>query len=248
MNELQLERYSRQILLPNFDIAGQDRLLNAKILIIGMGGLGNIAAAYLAAAGVSQLTLVDDDVVEVSNLQRQVLYRNQDIGQNKAAAAAVQLGQLNPDSVIEIVTERLDDNALAAHIANVDLVLDCSDNFATRQQINRECYRLSTSLVSAAAIRWEGQLMSFLYHQQTGPCYQCLYPNLSDQQLNCSQSGIISPVVGSLGVLQALDALKIISQCGVVQHALLRLFDGFTGQWREVKLTQDPACSICAGG
>ncbi|MCZ2720091.1 molybdopterin-synthase adenylyltransferase MoeB [Marinomonas sp. 15G1-11] len=245
MNETELDRYSRQILLANFDYMGQQRLLDARILMVGVGGLGNIAASYLTAAGIGHLTLVDDDFVESSNLQRQVLFKESNIGQKKVDAAKMQLSSLNSSTQIDVIDARLSGQELVKQIQQADLVMDCTDNFVIRQQINQACHAYKTPLVSAAAIRWEGQIVSFLFDQAMAPCYQCLYPNLSDNALNCSQSGIISPVVGSIGVLQSLEALKIISQCGVVTHGVLKLFDGFNGQWRELTLTADPDCKVC---
>ncbi|MFT2112325.1 HesA/MoeB/ThiF family protein [Marinomonas sp. 2405UD68-3] len=245
MNEIQLDRYSRQILLANFDYIGQQKLLDARVLMVGVGGLGNIAASYLVAAGVGHLVLVDDDVVENSNLQRQVLFKERNVGQKKVHAAKQQLEALNSSTHIEVIDTRLSEAALSKQIEKVGLVMDCTDNFTIRQQINQLCYSHKTPLVSAAAIRWEGQIISFRFDQALSPCYQCLYPNLSSEALSCSQSGIISPVVGSIGVLQSLEALKILSECGQVAHGLLKLFDGFSGQWRELKLTSDPACKVC---
>lgn len=245
MNELQLDRYSRQILLPNFDIEGQQKLLQAKVMVIGLGGLGNIAACYLAAAGVGHLTLVDDDKVELSNLARQVLYRQEDIGVEKAHAAQQQISQMNGDIDVEVLLERLDEDSLSQKVHAYDLVLDCTDNFEIRQIINKLCHKNKINLVSGAAIRWQGQVQSFLFAEHDQICYQCLYPDLNDANLNCSQSGIISPVVGTIGVLQALDAIKVISGCGKVQHAKLRVFDGFEGAWRDINLSQDPECVIC---
>lgn len=246
MNELQLERYSRQILLPNFDIEGQQKLMQAKVMVIGLGGLGNIASCYLAAAGVGHLTLVDDDLVELSNLARQVLYRQDDIDLPKAKAAQRQIADMNDEVEVELVLQRLDESSLAQKINHYDLILDCTDNFEIRQIINKLCHKHQKNLVSGAAIRWEGQVQSFLFEKHNSICYQCLYPNLSDTNLNCSQSGIISPVVGTIGVLQSLDAIKILSGCGRVQHAKLRVFDGFDGIWRDINLTQDPECVICS--
>lgn len=246
MNELQLDRYSRQLLLPNFDVEGQLALSQATILVIGMGGLGNIAATYLACAGIGELILADGDQLEMSNLPRQVLYDETDLGSNKAAAACEALKAKNSEANISIIESRLEGELLNQSVMSADVILDCTDNFTARQSIHRACLANKKPLVSAAAIRWEGQLISFLYDKQPSPCYECLYPSLSDNQLSCSESGIISPVVGSLGVLQALDALKIASGCGKVQHGLLKLFDGFEGRWREMKLTHDPECSVCA--
>ncbi|GAB3481541.1 HesA/MoeB/ThiF family protein [Marinomonas epiphytica] len=246
MTELELDRYSRQLLLSNFDVQGQVNLAQARILIVGMGGLGNIAATYLASAGVGQLLLIDDDQVEVSNLPRQVLYDEAQLGMSKVQAAQQQLLKKNPHCEVLIREQRLTYDDIDELVDKATLVLDCTDNFTTRQMINRACYQQKTALVSAAAIRWEGQLISFRYDQTLTTCYECLYPDLSDQQLSCNQSGVIGPVVGTLGVLQALDALKIASQCGEVKHAILRLFDGFTGQWRQLGISAEPNCSVCS--
>ncbi|MBR7887318.1 molybdopterin-synthase adenylyltransferase MoeB [Marinomonas sp. A79] len=245
MNESELDRYSRQLLLPNFDIEGQLKLGQAKVLVIGLGGLGNIASTYLAASGVGSLILADGDQLELSNLPRQVLYDESQLGLDKVVAAAQQITKKDPAVLVRTIAQRLEGSVLQQAVAEADIVLDCTDNFSARQSINQACLIQSTPLVSAAAIRWEGQLISFLYHEQGSPCYECLYPELSDQQLSCNESGIISPVVGMLGVFQALETLKIASGCGEVKHGALRLFDGFTGRWRELTLTQDPKCQAC---
>ncbi|UTW01630.1 molybdopterin-synthase adenylyltransferase MoeB [Marinomonas rhizomae] len=246
MNELELDRYSRQLLLPNFDIQGQLNLAQAKVLVIGLGGLGNIAATYLATSGVGHLTLADGDQLESSNLPRQVLYDENQVGLNKVEAAVKQIALKNSAVKVEVIAHKLADAALLKAVEQADVILDCTDNFTARQAINRACLSLKKPLVSAAAIRWEGQLVSFLYHQQSTPCYECLYPSLSDQQLSCNESGIVAPVVGLLGVYQALEALKLASGCGIVKHGVLRLFDGFEGSWREMRLSQDPECFACA--
>ncbi|WP_137170724.1 HesA/MoeB/ThiF family protein [Marinomonas sp. FW-1] len=246
MNESELDRYSRQLLLPNFDIQGQLNLAQTKVLVIGLGGLGNIAATYLATSGVGHLILADGDQLESSNLPRQVLYNEQQLGLNKVDAAAEQIAQKNSAVHVEVLTQKLSGELLLNTVEQADVVLDCTDNFTARQAINRACMALKKPLVSAAAIRWEGQLVNFLYDQQSTPCYECLYPSLSDQQLSCNESGIVAPVVGMLGVYQALEALKLASGCGKVKHGVLRLFDGFEGSWREMRLTQDPECSACA--
>ncbi len=246
MNEIELDRYSRQLLLADFDVEGQLRLKQAKVLIVGLGGLGNIAATYLATSGVGHLLLADDDRIENSNLPRQVLYEESQIGRTKVEAAVSQLRAKNASTEFDMIEQRLSDENLQKVIADVDAVLDCTDNFTTRQAINRACWQLKTPLISAAAIRWEGQLVSFLYDQQDSPCYECLYPALSDQALSCNESGILSPVVGLLGVYQALEAIKVVSQCGIVKHGSLKLFDGFQASWREMQLTQDPACNVCS--
>lgn len=246
MNESELDRYSRQLLLPNFDVGGQLKLASSHVLVIGLGGLGNIAATYLATSGVGTLTLADGDQLESSNLPRQVLYDENQVGFNKAVAAAEQLAMKNPHIRIYPIPRKLQADALHKAVESADVVLDCTDNFVARQSINRACLTYKKPLVSAAAIRWEGQLVSFLYHQQTSPCYECLYPELSDKQLSCNESGIIAPVVGMLGVFQALEAIKLASGCGEVKHATLRLFDGFEGRWRDMRLTQDPECLACS--
>ncbi|MCV2403774.1 molybdopterin-synthase adenylyltransferase MoeB [Marinomonas sp. C2222] len=246
MNEYELERYSRQLLLANFDVAGQMKLAEASVLVIGLGGLGNIAATYLATSGFGRLLLADGDLLEVSNLPRQVLYDESQVGTHKVIAAAEQILQKNPTVKVETITEALSGEQLEKAVKKVGVILDCTDNFTARKSINRACLKYKKPLVSAAAIRWEGQLVSFLYHQQTSLCYECLYPSLSDQQLSCNESGILSPVVGLLGVYQALEAIKLASGCGEVKHGALRLFDGFSGQWRTMQLTKDPQCLACS--
>lgn len=246
MNDSELERYSRQILLPDFDITGQLKLASAHVMVVGVGGLGNIAALYLSAAGVGKLTLVDHDLVDLSNLPRQVLYSTSHINLAKVMAAKEALAKQNPKTQVIALEEKLTQQKLEQRINTIDLVLDCTDNFAIRQIINKVCFQTQTNLVTGAGIRWQGQLQSFLFAEQSQTCYQCLYPHLDDNALNCSESGVISPLIGTIGVLQALDAMKILSGCGKVEHGKLRMFDGLQGQWREVRLTQDPECPICS--
>lgn len=245
MNESELDRYSRQLLLPNFDIQGQLNLTHARVLIIGLGGLGNIAATYLATSGVGTLILADGDQLESSNLPRQVLYDESQLGLDKVIAAAQQIAKKNAAINVQTIAQKLSGESLLDAVSNADVVLDCTDNFTARQAINRACLSQRTPLVSAAAIRWEGQLVSFLYDKESAPCYECLYPALSDQQLSCNESGIIAPVVGLLGVYQALEAIKLVSGCGTVRHGALKVFDGFEGHWREMRLTRDPECLAC---
>ncbi len=245
MNESELDRYSRQLLLPNFDVEGQMALSQTCVLVIGLGGLGNIAATYLATSGIGTLILADGDQIECSNLPRQVLYDEDQVGRNKVDAAAHQIAKKNPAVKVQVIAEKLVGESLTESILKADVVLDCTDKFTARQAINRACLSLKKPLVSAAAIRWEGQLISFLYHQELTPCYECLYPSLSDQQLSCNESGIVSPVVGLLGVFQALEAIKLASGCGKVKHGVLKLFDGFESSWREMRLTKDPECKAC---
>ncbi|ADZ91998.1 HesA/MoeB/ThiF family protein [Marinomonas mediterranea] len=246
MNESQLNRYSRQLLLPNFDIEGQLNLSSKRALIVGVGGLGNIAATYLAGAGVGTLTLLDDDCIEESNLPRQVLFNESNVGESKAKAAKDLLNAKASDVTINAVESKLNEHNAEALVSEVDVVLDCTDNFKTRKLLHRACYKAKVSLVSGAAIRWEGQLITFRYDTDASPCYECLYPELSDQALSCNENGIMGPVVGAMGVMQSLDAVKLLSDKGEVAHGRLKIFDGFAGSWREMTLTQDPECALCA--
>jgi len=245
MNDAQLLRYSRQILLPQVDIAGQEQLLAARALIIGAGGLGSPAAMYLAAAGVGQLVIVDDDVVELSNLQRQLLHHDADIGRNKAASAGDALHTINPDIHITPRADRLQGELLAAAVRQADVVLDCSDNFATRFAVNAACVRQRTPLVSGAAIRMQGQVAVFDSRDDSSPCYCCLYKPGETEEETCSATGVLSPVVGIIGSLQALEALKLILSLGDSLAGRLVVFDGLAHDWRTLRLQRDPGCPVC---
>jgi molybdopterin/thiamine biosynthesis adenylyltransferase len=245
LSDHELLRYSRQIMLPKFDIAGQLALKNASVLILGLGGLGSPAALYLAAAGVGKLVLVDDDEVDLSNLQRQIVHTEKMLGQAKVESAASQLRQINPHIDYEIIAQRLEADELKNLIESVDLVLDCSDNFATRFEVNRYSVETLTPLVSAAAIRMEGQISVFDPRQATSPCYQCLYPEGSEQAMTCSESGVMSPLVGILGSMQAMEAIKVLSGLGESLVGRLLILDAMTMQWRSLKLKKDPQCSCC---
>lgn len=245
MNDELLLRYSRQIMLPEFDYDGQQRLVDARVLILGVGGLGSPAAMYLSAAGVGNLVLVDDDEVEISNLQRQIVHREQTLGLSKVDSAKQTLSQVNPHTHVHCIGHRLSETALREQIGSCDVVLDCTDNFASRYLTNRLCVATKTPLVSAAAIRWEGQILVVDPNQQDAPCYECLYGEGQEQNLNCSETGIMSPVVGMMGTWQALEAIKLISQVGTAHVGKLSVFDGLTGQWRQLKLPQNPECSCC---
>ncbi|HCS29293.1 MAG TPA: molybdopterin-synthase adenylyltransferase MoeB [Spongiibacteraceae bacterium] len=248
MQDEQLLRYSRHILLPGLDVDGQERLLAASVLIVGLGGLGSPVALYLAAAGVGRLTLADDDMVELSNLQRQIAHRSEDIGSSKVASARDACLALNPDTVITTIDQRLEGAALASVVAAVDLVVDCSDNFATRFALNAACVEAAKPLVSGAAIRSEGQLSVFDSRQDDSPCYRCLYsPDDDGQQLNCSEAGVLAPVVGVIGSMQALETVKLLSGFGEPLTGRLLLLDGATMDIRTLKLAKDPACPVCGG-
>ncbi|WP_202904740.1 molybdopterin-synthase adenylyltransferase MoeB [Marinagarivorans algicola] len=246
MTDLELARYSRQILLPQFDVAGQLALKNARVLIIGLGGLGSPAAMYMAAAGVGALVLVDDDVVDISNLQRQVVHCERRVGMTKVASAKEQLMALNSQVTIECIAQRIESDALQAQVTRADIVVDCSDNFATRCAINAACVKGQTPLVSGAAIRFEGQIAVFNQSQEA-PCYQCLYGLLGEQNLSCSQAGVLSPIVGIVGAYQALEAIKVLAGVGEGINGRVQFFDGLKAQWREFILKKDKACTICAG-
>ena len=245
MNDAQLLRYSRQIMLPQLDIEGQETLLAARALIVGAGGLGSPAAMYLAAAGVGQLVIADHDVVELSNLQRQLLHHDKDIGLNKAASAHDTLATINPDIEIIPIPQKLHDEQLDDEVRLADVVLDCSDNFATRFAVNVACVKNRTPLVSGAAIRMEGQVAVFDSRQADSPCYHCLYKEGEEADQTCSENGVLSPVVGIIGSLQALEALKVILSLGETLTGRLLAFDGLTLEWRTLKLQQDPACKTC---
>jgi adenylyltransferase/sulfurtransferase len=248
LNDQQLLRYSRSIMLPEVDIAGQDAWCRARVLILGLGGLGGPAAAYLAAAGVSELVLVDDDRVELSNLQRQVIHSQEACGETKVASAAATLTAINPDVRITQVAERLQGDALQTWVEQVDLVLDCCDNFATRFAVNRACFASGTPLVSGAAIRFDGQISVYDPRQPDSPCYQCLYGRGGDDEaMTCSESGVFPPLVGVIGSMQAMEALKLLAGVGEPMTGRLLLLDGKRMQWRSLKLRPDPECPICKG-
>ena len=245
MNDEELLRYSRQIMLPEVDIEGQQAILDATVAIIGLGGLGAPAALYLAAAGVGKLILVDHDVVEVSNLQRQIIHQQKAIGESKVDSAASTLDQLNPNLVVESHRAKFDEAQFEELFNSVDVVVDATDNFSTRYQINRACWRTRVPLVSAAAIRWEGQIAVFDPRLSNSPCYQCLYPSGDDTALNCAENGVIAPLVGIIGTMQALEVLKLITGVGETLAGYLLFFDATRSEWRKLRLPKNPACETC---
>lgn len=245
MNDEQLLRYNRHIMLPHIGIEGQQKLHDAHVLIIGLGGLGSPAAMYLATAGIGQLTLVDDDTVELSNLQRQIIHREKNIGEPKVASAKSNLLAINPEINIKTIDHRLDETALANQIKLADVVLDASDNFDTRFAINRACVAQRKPLVSGAAIQFEGQITVFDSRKETCPCYSCLYPDKGEDNLTCSENGILAPVVGIIGSLQALEAIKLICQIGEPLYGRLLLLDALSLQWRSMNFKKDPGCDVC---
>ena len=245
MDDKQLLRYSRQILLPQIDVDGQQRLLESHVLIVGLGGLGAPVALYLAAAGVGTLVLADHDQVDLTNLQRQIIHHTADIGRPKVESAADRLRALNPQVHTRCLHQALVDKTLQVAVAEVDLVLDCSDNFATRQAVNAACVALGKPLVSGAAIRLEGQLSVFDPRQPGSPCYQCLYGIGGEEALSCSEAGVIGPLVGLVGSLQALEALKLLAGFGEPLVGRLLLIDALSSRFREMRVRRDPACACC---
>ena len=248
MKDEQLLRYSRQIMLADFDVAGQEALLAAHAVIFGLGGLGSPAALYLAGAGVGQLTLVDHDAVDVSNLQRQIIHDQASLNTAKVDSAARRIKALNPDVSVHTVAEKLAGPALAETVASADVVLDGTDNFAARYAINAACVAARTPLVSGAAIRWEGQIAVFDPRREDSPCYQCLYGDATDAALNCAENGVAAPVVGVVGSVQALEAMKVLANVGetLVGHVLY--LDAKRMEWRRLRLPRDPKCATCGTG
>jgi molybdopterin/thiamine biosynthesis adenylyltransferase len=242
-----LLRYSRHILLPQLDVAGQLQLAGSRVLILGVGGLGSAAAQYLAASGVGHLLLADHDQVELSNLQRQVIHHQQTLGLPKVESAARAIALLNPHVRVEPLSRLLMEPELSEKVALVDVVLDCSDNFETRISVNRACIAAGKPLVSGAAIRLEGQVSVFDFRDPASPCYQCLYEVTGNDNLTCAQSGVLSPLVGVIGCTQAVEALKILAGFGEPLVGRLQLYDAAQGRWRELKLRRDPECAACGG-
>ena len=245
MNDDQLLRYSRQILLPQIDILGQQKLLNSHVLIIGMGGLGSPAALYLAAAGVGKLTLVDDDLVELSNLQRQILHGENDIGRLKVESAVDSLRAINNSIEVNSHTRRLTEEELNDVISSVDVVVDCSDNFATRFLLNKVTQQHKIPLVSGAAIRMEAQITVYDSRQEGSACYRCIYEDNGEIQQTCSESGVLSPLLGIIGSMQAVETIKLLTNVGNTLAGRLLILDAFTMTWREIKLRQNPDCPVC---
>ncbi|WP_162526956.1 molybdopterin-synthase adenylyltransferase MoeB [Yersinia canariae] len=245
LSDAQILRYNRQIVLRGFDFDGQEKLNAAKALIVGLGGLGCAAAQYLAVAGVGHLTLLDFDTVSLSNLQRQVLHRDTRIGMSKVASAAMTLSEMNPDLTLKTIDTQLDDEQLAITIAEHQLVLDCTDNVASREQLNRLCHAQHKPLISGAAIRMEGQVSVFTY-QEGQPCYRCLSRLFGDNALTCVEAGVMAPLVGIIGNLQAMEAIKLLTDYGQLISGRILMYDAMTAEFRSLKLAKDPQCEICS--
>ena len=245
MNDKQLLRYSRQIMLPQLDVAGQQKLLDSTALLMGMGGLGSPVALYLAAAGVGHLILVDFDEVEISNLQRQILHSTNDIGKSKVDSAQQTLADLNPEVKVTTINKKLESKDVINYCNQADIVIDGTDNFDTRFIINEACVKTGTPLVSGAAIRMEGQLSVFM-NDGTGPCYRCLYREEGEEELRCSENGVLAPVVGVIGSMQAVEAIKVLAGIGETLNGRLLVMDALHMEMRTLKLKKDPQCPVCS--
>ncbi|MCH9798435.1 MAG: molybdopterin-synthase adenylyltransferase MoeB [Betaproteobacteria bacterium] len=248
MNDNQLLRYSRHILLPQVEYAGQEKLTTSHALIVGAGGLGSPVALYLAASGVGTLTICDFDEVDLTNLQRQIIHTTQSVGMNKAMSAQQTIDAINPEIKVKTIEKKSTHAEMETLISVADVVIDCSDNFAARYALNRLCFKQKKPLVSGAAVRFEGQITVFDFRNEASPCYQCLFPDAGDDQaLRCADSGVFSPLVGMIGTAQAAEALKCLMGIGETLQGRLMLLDALTAEWRTIKLSLDPACKVCGG-
>ena len=245
MNDDELLRYSRHILLPDIDIKGQERLIASRVLIIGMGGLGSPIALYLAAAGIGQLTLADDDRVELSNLQRQVIHSTDRIGELKVDSAKQAIQALNPTVTVNCLSTRITKPSLTTLLDSIDLVIDATDNFETRFIINEACVETNTAAIFGAAVQLEGQVLVY-DPDQDNPCYQCLYGSASDNALNCAENGVAGPVVGVIGTVQAMEAIRLIAGIGRSSSGYLQVFDAKQMEWLKLKLPKNPHCETCS--
>ena len=246
MNDEQLLRYSRHVLLEDIDVAGQEKLLTAHTLVIGAGGLGSAAAPYLAAAGVGKITLVDHDQVELTNLQRQIMHTQESIGQNKAASGKSFLQRLNPGVVVDTIEAKADDSLLDQLLPTVNIVLDCTDNFATRHMINRLCVKHQVPLVSGSALRFDGQISVFDSRNKTSPCYACIFsPEEQFEEVSCASMGIFSPLVGIIGAMQAAQALQVLIGFGEPLVGRMPLWNARNTQIDEIRISRNTGCLVC---
>ncbi len=245
MEDQELLRYSKHIMLPQVDVEGQQKIMDSTVLIIGMGGLGSPTALYLAASGVGHLVIADFDQVELSNLQRQIIHQTQDIGDDKVNSAKNKLIEINPNIEVTIANELIHTDNLSELIKNVDIVLDGTDNFESRFEINKVCVENKKPLISAAVVRFEGQVSVFKGHEKDQPCYQCLYSEEGEENERCIDNGVMAPVAGLIGTIQALQAIKVILELGNQLCGTLLLVDGLDLSFRKVKIGKDPKCSVC---
>jgi adenylyltransferase/sulfurtransferase len=246
MNDEQLLRYSRHILLPEIGVEGQSRILAAHALVVGAGGLGSPVALYLASAGVGAITLADADTVDLTNLQRQIMHTTSSIGRAKAASGVEAIGRINPEVRAVALEQRLEGAALDEAVAAADVVLDCSDNFATRQAVNRACALHRRALVAGAAVRFDGQVSVFDLRRDDAPCYACLFPEDAEtEEMRCAVMGVFAPLVGIIGATQAAEALKLLAGAGEPLVGRLLILDALSMEWRAIRLARDPACPVC---
>ena len=249
MNDAQLLRYSRHILLTEIGVEGQQSLLDARALVIGAGGLGSPAAMYLAAAGIGTIAIADGDTVDLTNLQRQILHTTDAIGTPKVESARATLERMNPETRLECIRERLEGAALEREVEKSDVVLDCCDNFATRHAVNRACVKYRKPLVSGAGVRFDGQVTVFDLRQQDSPCYECLFPEYAEfEETRCAVMGVFAPLTGIIGTVQAAEAIKVITGTGKTLAGRLLLLDALSMEWRSVRLGKDPKCRVCGSG
>lgn len=247
MNDNQLLRYSRHILLPQIEYAGQEKLTKSHALIVGAGGLGSPVALYLAASGVGKLTICDFDNVDLTNLQRQIIHTTASVGINKAVSAQQTIYEINPEITVKTVQQKSSEAEFTALAEKADVVIDCSDNFATRYALNHICFVHKKPLVSGAAINFEGQITVYDFRHDDSPCYHCLFPATGESSdARCANNGVFAPLVGMIGTAQAAEALKLILNIGESLQGRLMLLDALSMQWREIKLKKDAYCSVCA--
>lgn len=246
MRDDELLRYARHILLDDIGIEGQERLIASKVLVVGAGGLGSPVCLYLASAGVGEIRVADDDTVELSNLQRQIMHANDRLGMLKVQSAAQAISKINPDTKVVTLPIRLDAQSLLEQVSAVDLVLDCCDNFQTRHAVNRACVKAGVALVSGAAVRFEGQVCVYDTRHSDSPCYHCLFPEADDvTPTNCATMGVFAPLVGIIGSMQAAEAIKVLAEVGQPLRGRLIMFDARSMHWHEVKVPRDPQCPVC---
>ena len=247
MDDQALLRYSRHILLNEFGLEAQQRLTYSHVLVVGAGGLGSTALLYLASAGVGHISIADGDMVDLTNLQRQIVHREDTVGMNKALSAQRQLRSINSTITIDAIEQRLSGSALEDAVDNADVVLDCSDNFATRHEINRACVRYQKPLVSGAGVRFDGQITSFDLRRADSPCYHCLFPDQPDgEEERCAIMGVFAPLVGIIGTMQAAEAIRILSSIGEPLIGRMLMLDGKSLNWQTVRFRRDEHCAVCA--
>ena len=247
MDDHALLRYSRHILLSELGVEGQEKLNQSHALIIGAGGLGSPASLYLATSGIGKLTICDGDVVDLTNLQRQIVHRNDSVGVAKAVSARRTLLEINPEIDVVAVTQRLTGEALEQRIAEADVILDCCDNFNTRHAVNRACVKYKKPLVSGAGIRFDGQISVFDMRHDNSPCYNCLFSEDHEfEETRCAVMGVFAPLVGIIGAMQAAEAIKVLTGCGATLNGRFLMLDGLSMEWRSLKLNKDPECKVCS--